>query len=98
MHSYYEKLHVLKGFLVVGESVILILRLIFQVLFTLPSALLVMQVLMAAIIYSRRHCQPEAQVTFSLCSYTFSLTFFSSIAWAITSSSSISTSTLPPLP
>ena len=42
MQSYYEKLHQLKGFMVLGEATFLFVRLLFQVLFTLPSAMIVM--------------------------------------------------------
>ena len=75
MQAYEEKLHSLKGFTVGGEPIILLIRLVFQVLFTLPSALIILQVLLSAIIYTRKHCQPETQVTLSSFSYTFSSTY-----------------------
>ena len=50
--------------MIVGEAAFLFVRLLFQVLFTLPSAMIVMQVLMAFLMYSRKHCQPEAKVSY----------------------------------
>lgn len=62
MYSYYGTLHSLKEVLLAGEAVTLLVRLIFQVLFTLPCSLEIMQVLLASIIYCRRRCEVESQV------------------------------------
>lgn len=63
MSSYYGTLHSLKEVLLAGEALTLMVRLIFQVLFTLPCSLEIMQVLLASIIYCRRRCEVESQVS-----------------------------------
>jgi len=63
MLLYKDSLHSLKEILLAGEIAVLMLRLISQLRFTVPSALEIIQALIAGLIYCRNYCTIEAQVT-----------------------------------
>lgn len=78
MALYKDSLHSLKEILLVGEVAVLMLRLISQMRFTVPSALEIIQALIAGLIYCRNYCTIETQVLISPLSATFYSTCFSS--------------------
>lgn len=56
MIEYKDSLNSLKEVLLVTEVAVLMLRLISQLRFTIPSALEIIQALIAALIYCRNYC------------------------------------------
>jgi len=62
MINYKVNLTLLKEGLLIGEIFFLLLRLISQVLTNLPSALVIVQLVISGLIYRRPNCSHEAQV------------------------------------
>lgn len=62
MLAYKESIHSLKEILIGGDAIFLTIRLFSQQRFTVPTALEIIQVLVAGLIYCRNYCSVESQV------------------------------------
>lgn len=63
MLAYKESLYYLKEILIGGDVIFLTIRIFSQQKFTIPTALEIIQVLIAGLIYCRNYCSVESQVS-----------------------------------